>query len=211
MRCRSERSWHLCGLHGCRYEAHRARRRRKLLLASLAGVFLSLAALTAAFRLSEARSPALVPPPPAAALYACAQPGTSCVTCLQHGCTFCEAHSVAPGAGNSAASGFCVARGDEQICASAAQPHAVAYTDGCPSPYSTALLLIIMAYLLAFAAGMGPVPWAVNAEIYALQFRGAANGIAGTANWLTNGVVSQTFLLLVHASVRLAHLECTRA
>lgn len=55
-----------------------------------------------------------------------------------------------------------------------------------------------MLYLLVFAVGVGPVPWAVNAEIYSLPFRGAASGVAGTANWLANGVVSQTFLLLVH-------------
>jgi hypothetical protein len=36
-------------------------------------------------------------------------------------------------------------------------------------------------------------------EIYNLTIRGVAAGTAGTANWLTNGVVSQTFLLLTHA------------
>jgi Sugar (and other) transporter len=47
----------------------------------------------------------------------------------------------------------------------------------------------MLAYLAAFSPGMGPVPWAVNAEIYPLQLRGLANGAATASNWLANAAV----------------------
>ncbi len=47
----------------------------------------------------------------------------------------------------------------------------VLYENGCPSRYTGAIILGLLLYLAAFAPGMGPVPWAVNAEIYPLQVR----------------------------------------
>lgn len=41
-----------------------------------------------------------------------------------------------------------------------------------------------------FALGMGPVPWAVNSEIYPTRVRGLANGLATTVNWASNLAVS---------------------
>jgi SP family myo-inositol transporter-like MFS transporter 13 len=43
---------------------------------------------------------------------------------------------------------------------------------------------------------MGPVPWTVNSEIYPLQYRGACGGIAAMSNWVSNLIVSETFLSL---------------
>jgi hypothetical protein len=40
-----------------------------------------------------------------------------------------------------------------------------------------AIIVGLLLYLAAFAPGMGPVPWAVNAEIYPLQAR----------TWLSHG------------------------
>lgn len=54
-------------------------------------------------------------------------------------------------------------------------------------------------YLLAFGVGMSPMPWVVNAEIYPLGERSIANGIATSANWVSNFVVSATFLDLAKA------------
>ena len=45
------------------------------------------------------------------------------------------------------------------------------YENGCPSRYTGAIIGGLLLYLAAFAPGMGPVPWAVNAEIYPLQAR----------------------------------------
>jgi hypothetical protein len=61
-------------------------------------------------------------------------------------------------------------------------------------------VVALMAYMLSFAPGLSPVPWAVNSEIYPSSVRGAAGGIATTGNWVANIVVSQTFLSLVRAA-----------
>ena len=52
--------------------------------------------------------------------------------------------------------------------------------DACPNPYGWLALLALILYLVFFAPGMGPVPWTVNSEIYALPVRGVANGLAAT-------------------------------
>jgi MFS transporter, SP family, solute carrier family 2 (myo-inositol transporter), member 13 len=155
----------------------------------------ALAAIVIAFKFSELHAPGIAPTPADLSAHQCAEPGASCVTCLQHDCIFCggEAHPLAPG--------ICLAAGSASRCETdlAGVGRMYAFADGCPTPYSVPLLLALMAYLLVFAAGMGPVPWAVNAEIYPLRTRGTASGVAGTVNWVVNGVVSQTFLLLTHA------------
>lgn len=43
---------------------------------------------------------------------------------------------------------------------------------------------------------MGTVPWIVNSEIYPLRYRGIGGGIAAVANWVSNLLVSETFLTL---------------
>ena len=73
------------------------------------------------------------------------------------------------------------------------------FTRGCPSEYGRLALLGLVLYLLTFAPGMGPVPWTINSEIYALQDRGVCGGIAATANWVSNFLVAQTFLSLTDA------------
>ena len=42
---------------------------------------------------------------------------------------------------------------------------------GCPSPYTSWIIAGLLIYLAAFAPGVGPVPWAVNAELYPQQAR----------------------------------------
>ena len=158
--------------------------RRRLLLGSMGATACVLVALAVAFRVSDAHAPPVAPAPPELIEATCNAAG-SCAACLREGCAFCMA--------SGAAEGFCVAKG-----ACDTRPNFTAFLDGCPSPYSHLLLALVMLYLLCFAVGVGPVPWAVNAEIYSLPFRGAASGVAGTANWIANGLVSQTFLLLVH-------------
>jgi SP family myo-inositol transporter-like MFS transporter 13 len=49
-------------------------------------------------------------------------------------------------------------------------------------------------YLLIFGVGMSPMPWAINAEIYPLRYRAKALSIATGVNWLSNYIVSATFL-----------------
>uniref|UniRef100_A0A8C4NEC6 Solute carrier family 2 member 13b n=1 Tax=Eptatretus burgeri TaxID=7764 RepID=A0A8C4NEC6_EPTBU len=66
----------------------------------------------------------------------------------------------------------------------------------CPTPYAWLAVLGMVMYLLAFAPGMGTMPWTVNAEIYPLWARGTGNSASATVNWLSNVVVSLTFLHL---------------
>lgn len=54
-------------------------------------------------------------------------------------------------------------------------------------------------YILAYAPGMGTVPWVLNSEIYPLRFRGTGGGIAAVSNWTANLIVSQSFLSLIEA------------
>ncbi|XP_073013112.1 inositol transporter 1 [Typha latifolia] len=52
-------------------------------------------------------------------------------------------------------------------------------------------------YIAFFSPGMGPVPWAVNSEIYPEAYRGICGGMSATVNWISNLIVAQTFLSLV--------------
>jgi MFS family permease len=60
-------------------------------------------------------------------------------------------------------------------------------------------LVSLMVYVGAFAIGLGPIFWLLIAEIYPLRVRGLAMGVATTANWGSNLVVSLTFLSLTEA------------
>lgn len=66
-------------------------------------------------------------------------------------------------------------------------------------PMGTLALVSMCIYLFTFGMGMACMPWLVNAEIYPLDVRGVANGIATTVNWVSNFVVAGTFLDLVSA------------
>ena len=59
-----------------------------------------------------------------------------------------------------------------------------------------ALLLPILAFIAAFAAGMGPVPWVVISEIFPTRIRGQAMSVATLVLWASAFVVSQTFPIL---------------
>jgi len=52
----------------------------------------------------------------------------------------------------------------------------------------------LVLYVAFFAVGLGPIPWAVNSEIYPLKIRSKANSIATMMNWIANLVISMSFL-----------------
>jgi len=85
----------------------------------------------------------------------------------------------------------------EELCPKAS--NFTVFESGCPNPYQGWTVTFLMLYLLAFAPGLGPVPWAINAEIYPAEIRGIAGGAAATSNWLTNFLVSQCFLTISEA------------
>jgi SP family myo-inositol transporter-like MFS transporter 13 len=64
-------------------------------------------------------------------------------------------------------------------------------------------------YLLIFGVGMSPMPWAINAEIYPLRYRARALSIATGVNWLSNYVVSATFLDVAKA-LSTAHTDAEK-
>lgn len=58
-------------------------------------------------------------------------------------------------------------------------------------------LISVIAYVVSFAISLGPVTWVVLSEIFPLNIRGMAMGLALFFNWLFNYIVSLTFLILI--------------
>ncbi len=54
-----------------------------------------------------------------------------------------------------------------------------------------------MCYVSFFAIGLGPIVWLIISEIYPLEIRGRAMGVAIFFNWAANYIVSLTFLTLI--------------
>lgn len=65
--------------------------------------------------------------------------------------------------------------------------------------YAALSLAALVFYTLAFAPGMGPVPWAINAEIYPQAVRERGNSAATITNWASNLLISLTFLSISSA------------
>jgi SP family galactose:H+ symporter-like MFS transporter len=59
-------------------------------------------------------------------------------------------------------------------------------------------ILCLFLYIGSFAYSLGPGGWLINSEIYPLHIRGMAMGVATCANWLSNFLITSTFLDLVH-------------
>jgi MFS transporter, SP family, galactose:H+ symporter len=59
-------------------------------------------------------------------------------------------------------------------------------------------VLSLAIYIASFAIGLGPVFWLLISEIFPLKIRGQAASIATMANWLSNFLVSLTFLSLLN-------------
>ena len=68
------------------------------------------------------------------------------------------------------------------------------YTNGCPSKIGGLAIALLGAYIILYSPGMGTVPWIVNSEIYPLRYRGIGGGMAAVSNWVSNLIVSETFL-----------------
>ncbi|XP_051129131.1 inositol transporter 4-like [Andrographis paniculata] len=121
-------------------------------------------------------------------------PQWNCMTCLKASsdCAFCANgdSKYHPGA--------CLAATDavKEMCG---DEHRTWYTKGCPSKFGIFAVLLLGMYIISYSPGMGTVPWIVNSEIYPLRFRGLGGGIAAVSNWVSNLVVSETFLTLTEA------------
>uniref|UniRef100_A0A803KTC0 Major facilitator superfamily (MFS) profile domain-containing protein n=1 Tax=Chenopodium quinoa TaxID=63459 RepID=A0A803KTC0_CHEQI len=67
------------------------------------------------------------------------------------------------------------------------------------SIYSWLAVIGLALYIAFFAPGMGPVPWAINSEIYPQAYRGLCGGMGATVCWITNLIVSESFLSIADA------------
>lgn len=60
--------------------------------------------------------------------------------------------------------------------------------------YGWLAVIALGLYIGFFSPGMGPVPWTVNSEIYPEEYRGICGGMAATVCWISNLIVSESFL-----------------
>ncbi|KAK4491900.1 hypothetical protein RD792_002681 [Penstemon davidsonii] len=177
--------------------------RRRLMIISMFGIITCLVALSILF--FEASSHA----PPVSSfeslhfarnstcpsfLQASEPSNWNCMSCLKASpdCAFCangdsKYHPGACLAATDAIRGMC--RGEQRTW----------YTNGCPSRFGIFAVLLLGAYIISYSPGMGTVPWIVNSEIYPLKYRGIGGGIAAVSNWVSNLIVSETFLTLTEA------------
>ena len=71
------------------------------------------------------------------------------------------------------------------------------FFNSCPNNRIAPLTIVFLfLYIASFAPGMGPLPWTINSEIYPTWARSTAIAIATTVNWLCNLIVSMSFLTL---------------
>ncbi|KAH7424205.1 hypothetical protein KP509_12G094900 [Ceratopteris richardii] len=168
--------------------------RRHLAMFSLIGVIFALLVLSASFKLSELSSPSFqIEDSNATCVNFSNSSQTSswgCVDCLQQGCGFCAA------ADNVMNIGSCYQLTSKTTCTRQSRTW---YSSVCPGKFGWMSIVGLTLYIIFFSPGMGPVPWTVNSEIYPLHLRGVCGGVAAMSNWISNLIVSESFLSLTEA------------
>lgn len=166
--------------------------RRLLTLGSLAGVFFSLVALGGSFFAAEMQSTMVK------GVGECSGVST-CFDCVANAaCGFCSEGSPDPifsvtntnlcMPGNAAST-------MEGSCSSSNWSFQACPTDSRTTGW--VIFVALFVYLAFFASGMGCMPWTINAEIYPLRVRSFALSMATSVCWVTNLLVSFTFLSIV--------------
>ena len=165
--------------------------RLKLTLISLFGVIVALCLLAATFVLLKDESPKT------AIRHFGDQCGQlkSCYDCLKdQSCGFCYFDAGNHKYLNSSCIKFDIKGSRPSLCNSTA----LHWTKtSCPTSYAWLAVLSMILYLAAFAPGMGPMPWAINAEIYPLWARSIGTASSTATNWFFNLLVSITFLHVI--------------
>lgn len=59
----------------------------------------------------------------------------------------------------------------------------------------------LLIYIAFFSIGFSSTPWSVNTEIYPIHLIGTATALATATNWLSNFVVSSTFLTIMSTDI----------
>ncbi|OQR91760.1 proton myo-inositol cotransporter [Thraustotheca clavata] len=164
--------------------------RRPLTLASLLGVIMALFLLGLTFYYAETGSTQVQ------GLGDCSYI-SSCFDCAaKSGCGYCLTKQVQKP--------LCVPgniSGPKQSGVSCVEwAYGVCPEDSKSSVPGTLILIALFVYLACFASGMGSMPWTINAEIYPLSMRTTAISIATSVNWVSNLIVSLTFLSLIEGT-----------
>ena len=173
--------------------------RRKLLLASLAGVVISLGVLGGAFYMFHSNDhPVTFKEGSQAQHLTMCTERMSCMKCVQKdSCGFC--YSLDPN--GQPINSSCVAANSTMAaygrCAGKRHPGFRLSFDVCPSKYAWIAVAGLALYIACFAPGMGPIPWTLNSEIFPLWARSAGTSCATAVNWGLNLLVSMTFLSLM--------------
>lgn len=185
--------------------------RRPLTLVSLTGVMFSLIFLAVGFQLAAYNSPSVDVVESVNETDSCSN-YTSCNSCmLDNHCGYCYEAVVHDVASNGSclgvsrdALGFPVpGRSAYGRCGGKPAGGRPKWAYGfCPSSFSWMATAGLVLYLVFFAPGMGPMPWTMNSEIYPIWARSKGNSIATCVNWLSNLVISMTFLSLTEAITR---------
>ncbi|XWS65905.1 hypothetical protein CRYUN_Cryun05aG0153700 [Craigia yunnanensis] len=174
--------------------------RRRLMLISMAGIILCLVTLSIVFLEAASHAPKInqfdtnFPTNATCASYLSAPKPSSwnCMSCLKADCGFCS-NGV-----NEYSPGTCLAFTTD-LRDSCRGQHRTWFRDGCPSKFGFLAVVLLGLYILSYSPGMGTVPWIVNSEVYPLRYRGIGGGLAAVSNWISNLIVSVTFLSLTEA------------
>ncbi|KAL2515762.1 Inositol transporter 4 [Forsythia ovata] len=175
--------------------------RRRLMIISMFGIIICLIALSVMFHET------LVHAPPVSSLESlhfgrnstCSSflqatdiSSWNCMSCVKASsdCAFCA------NGDNKYHPGACLAITDA-IQGSCRKERRTWYTEGCPTKFGIFVVLLLGLYITSYSPGMGTVPSIVNSEIYPLRYRGVGGGIAAVSNWVSNLIVSETFLTLI--------------
>ena len=180
--------------------------RRVLALVSGVGTSICLFMLAASFRLSGQHSPSSITVPgvgDACVLGVAGMPINTCQDCLAApGCGYCSLPPGIPGQYHEFP-GHCfsgIAPGNVsalEACSGLGDGNMRLYTTGCPSGFGWMSMAALCLFQTFFQLGLGLIPAVVNAEYYPARVRGLCNGIAVSSNWLSNFLVSGTFLTFV--------------
>ncbi|XVF28027.1 hypothetical protein REPUB_Repub14bG0160000 [Reevesia pubescens] len=175
--------------------------RRRMMLISMIGIITCLVVLSIVFSQAASHSPKLdqfesthfATNATCPSFVSAANPASwNCMSCMKAECGFCAngANEYSPGA--------CLALTTD-LKNSCRGQHRTWFKDGCPSRFGFLAVVLLGLYIISYSPGMGTVPWIVNSEIYPLRYRGIAGGMAAVSNWVSNLIVSETFLTLTKA------------
>ncbi|XP_041349816.1 proton myo-inositol cotransporter-like [Gigantopelta aegis] len=173
--------------------------RRRLLLGSLSGVVVSLIFLAVSFQLAAFHSPPITVHEAEGSNSSCNN-FIWCENCIERSnCGYCFIKD-----GSGAANGSCLAMTSKDTthslygrCNSTSLSNGLVWADNyCPTSYSWMAIMGLVVYLMFFAPGMGPMPWTINSEIYPLWARSTGNSVTAATNWISNLLVSMSFLTL---------------